>query len=132
VRLSETCDLPAVRAFFRTARMITKRSPLRITSDRHGSYPRALRLECGPAVTQCTTPYANQLLEQRHPAGKPRLRPMLGFKCTDSAARFCHAHEEVCNFLRFHSAGQRSTPLAWRRRMYHRQFILLREMMQAA
>jgi transposase-like protein len=32
VRLSETCDLSAAWAFFRAARLITKRSPIRVTS----------------------------------------------------------------------------------------------------
>jgi putative transposase len=55
VRLSETCELTAARAFFRSARMITKRSPLRVTADRLGSYPGAIRLEFGPTITQYTT-----------------------------------------------------------------------------
>lgn len=132
VRLSATCDLPAARAFFRSARMITKRSPIRVTSDRHGSYPGALRLEFGPSITHRTTRYANNLLEQSHRAVKQRTRPMLGFKRFDSAARFCHAHDEVCNFLRFQPVGHRPAPLAWQRRLHHHQFVLLQEMMQAA
>lgn len=132
VRLSETCDLPAARQFFRSARAITKRSPIRVTSDRHGSYPGALRLEFGPSITHCTTRYANNLLEQSHRTVKQRLRPMLGFKRFDSAARFCHAHDEVCNFLRFQPIGQQSAPLAWQRRIRHHQFALLQEMLQAA
>src|SRR5262249_18331448 len=39
VRLSETCDLATARAFFRSARLISKRSPLCVTSDRHACYP---------------------------------------------------------------------------------------------
>src|SRR5215831_1176337 len=74
VRLSQTCDLAAARAFFRSARLISKRSPLRVTSDRHGSYPGALRLEFGPVVTRCTTRYANNVLEQSHRRVKQRTR----------------------------------------------------------
>ena len=132
VRLSETCDLAAARAFFRSARMITKRSPLRVTSDCHGSYPGALRLEFGPTITHRTTRYANNLLEQRHRAVKQRTRPMLGFKQFDSAARFCQAHDEVRHFLRFQPIGHRPAPLAWQRRIQHHKFTLLREMMLAA
>jgi putative transposase len=105
VRLSETCDLAAARAFFRAARMISKRSPLHVTSDRHGSYPGAIRLEFGPAVAHHTRPYANNVLEQDHRAVKQRTRPMLGFKRFESAARFCQAHDEVRNFLRFQPLG---------------------------
>jgi putative transposase len=132
VRLSETCDLPAARAFFRSVRLISRRSPLRVTSDCHGSYPGAIRLEFGPTVTHRTTRYANNLLEQSHRKIKQRLRPMLGFKRFNSAARFCHAQDEVCNFFRFQPVGHRPAPLAWQRRMHHHQFVLLQEMMQAA
>jgi transposase-like protein len=48
VRVSEACDLTAARSFFRAARMISKRPPIRVTSARHGSYPGAIRLELGP------------------------------------------------------------------------------------
>ena len=50
--------------------MISKRSPLRIISDRHGSYPGAIRLEFGPVIAHRTTRYANNLLEQSHRAVK--------------------------------------------------------------
>src|SRR5262249_33828592 len=55
VRLSKTRDLAAARAFFRSARFLTRRSPLQVTSDCHGSYPGALRLEFGSTATQRTT-----------------------------------------------------------------------------
>jgi transposase-like protein len=132
VRLSETCDLPAARAFFRSARMITKWSPLRLTSDRHGAYPGALRLEFGSTVTQCTTRYANNLLEQSHRAIKQRIRPMLGFKRFASAARFCRAYDEVNNFLRLHRLSRRRISLRWQRQLHHHKFSLLRELMLAA
>jgi transposase-like protein len=132
VRLSETCDLSAARAFFRSARLLTKRSPLRVTSDRHGSYPGAIRLEFGPTVTHRTTRYANNLLEQSHRRVKQRTRLMLGFKRFASAARFCHAHDEVNNFLRLHSRSRRPSSLRWHRQLHHHKFSLLREMRLAA
>ena len=57
---------------------------------------------------------------------------MLGFKRFDSAARFCCAHDEVQNFLRFQPVGHRPAPLAWQRRIRHHQFALLQEIMLAA
>jgi putative transposase len=132
VRLSETCDLPAARAFFRSARKISKRSPLQVTSDGHGSYPGAIRLEFGPAITHRTARYANNLLEQTHRKVKQRIRPMLGFKRFDSAARFCHAHDEVQNFLRVQTLGRRPAPLRWQRQLCHHKFSMLREMLLAA
>jgi|SRR5262249_23439196 len=130
--LSETRDLAAARAFFRPARMISKRSPLPVASDCHASYPGALRLEFGSTVTQCMTRYANNLLEQSHRAVKQRTRPMLGFKRFGSAARFCHAHDEVRYFLRVPILGYPPVPLRWQRQLRHHQFTLLREMMLAA
>src|SRR5215510_13235865 len=112
--------------------MINKRSPIRVTSDCHGSSPGASRLELGPPVTHQTTRYANNLLEQSHRALKQRTRPTLGFKRFDSAARFCHAHDEVRHFLRFHPVGHRAASLAWQRRMRHQQLTLLRALMLAA
>jgi putative transposase len=125
VRLSATRDLGLPRAFFRAARLLSKRSPIRVTSDCHGSFPEAIRLEFGSPITHQTRCYANNLLEQNHRAIKQRTRPMLGFKRFDSAARFCHAHDEVRYFLRFQPVGHRATPLAWQRRMRHQQFTLL-------
>jgi transposase-like protein len=132
VRLSETCDLAAAQAFFRSARMIPKRSPLRVTSDRHGAYPGAICLEFGPAVAHRTTRYANNLLEQSHRAVKQRTRPMLGFKRFAAAARFCQAHDEVQNVLRFQPPGHHPASLAWQRQLPHHKFILLRELRLAA
>jgi hypothetical protein len=57
---------------------------------------------------------------------------MLGFKRFDSAARFCSAHDEVHNFLRFQPLGHRTVSLHWQRQLRHHQFFVLREMMQAA
>jgi transposase-like protein len=91
-----------------------------------------MRPEFGPAVTDHTTRYANNSLEQSHRAVQVRIRPMRGFQRFDSAARFCHAHDEVRNFLRFQAVGQRPAPITWQRRIRHHQFPLLRAMMQAA
>ena len=70
--------------------------------------------------------------EQSHRTIKQRLRPMLGFKRLDSAARFCHAHDEVHNFFRCQPVGHRPAPLAWQLQLRHHQFALLQEMMPAA
>jgi transposase-like protein len=105
---------------------------MQVTSDGHGSYPGAIRLEFGPAVTHCRKRYANTLLEQSHRAIKQRTHPMLGFKRFESAARFCQAHDEVNNFLRPHPFGRRPTSLRWHRQLHHHKFSLLREMMLAA
>jgi hypothetical protein len=132
VRLSETCDLATARAFFRSVRALCKRGPRCVTSDRHGSYPGALRLEFGPTVTHCTRRFANNRLEQDHRAIKQRVRSMQQFKRFDSAARFCLAQNEVQHFFRFPPPGRRPAPLRWQRRLRHQQFTMLQKMLLAA
>ena len=47
IRLSETRDLAAAKAFFRSARVVTGVVPDRVTSDGHSLYPRAIACELG-------------------------------------------------------------------------------------
>ena len=51
VRLSETRDLAAAKAFFRSARDGTGVVPNRVTSDGHSSYPGAIVSALGEHVT---------------------------------------------------------------------------------
>jgi putative transposase len=98
--LSETRDMAAARAFFRSAKAVTAITPARATTDGHDSYPRAIRTELGRHVRHRTSRYLNNRLEQDHRGIKGRYRPMRGFKCVQSAARFCRGYEELRNFLR--------------------------------
>ena len=100
VMLSETRDMAAARAFFRSAKAVTGITPARATTDGHDSYPRAIRTELGRHVRHRTSRYLNNRLEQDHRGIKGRYRPMRGFKCVQSAARFCRGYEELRNFLR--------------------------------
>jgi putative transposase len=100
VMLSETRDMAAARAFFRSAKAVTAITPARATTDGHDSYPRAIRTELGRHVRHRTSRYLNNRLEQDHRGIKGRYRPMRGFKCVQSAARFCRGYEELRNFLR--------------------------------
>ena len=100
VRLSETRDMAAARAFFRSAKAITAVTPARVTTDGHDSYPRAIRSELGNHVRHRTSRYLNNRLEQDHRGIKGRYRPMRGLKCVRSAARFCQGYDELRNFLR--------------------------------
>src|SRR5215207_11021419 len=45
--LSEHRDMAAAQAFFRSARSVTGLAPDRVTTDGHGSYPRAIRSTLG-------------------------------------------------------------------------------------
>jgi transposase-like protein len=100
VLFSEHRDMKAARALFRSAKTVTGITPDRVTTDGHDSYPRAIRTELGKDVRHRTSRYLNNRLEQDHRGLKGRYRPMRGFKCPGSAARFCRGHDELRNFLR--------------------------------
>ena len=95
--------MKATRAFFRSAKTVNGVTPDRVTTDGHDSYPRAIRTELGKQVRHRTSRYKNNGLEQDHRGLKGRYRPMRGFKCPQSAARFCRGHDELRDFLRPHS-----------------------------
>jgi len=92
--------MAAAKAFFRAAAALTGITPDRVTTDGHDSYPRAIRTEPGNRVRHRTSRYLNNKLEQDHQGIKGRYRPMRGFKCSRSAARFCRDADELRNFLR--------------------------------
>ncbi len=132
VRLSETRDLAAAKAFFRSAHAVTGVVPDRVTSDGHSSYPRAIACELGEDVTHRTNQHLNNHLEQDHRGIKQRVRPMLGFKRFTSAARFCLAHDELRNFLRPTTARNQKVSLARRRLMHTRRLCVLTKLLKAA
>jgi transposase-like protein len=72
VRLSETRDMEAAEAFFRSAKEVTGTVPARVTTDGHDSYPRAIRTELGEGVTHRTNRYLNNRIEQDHRGTKGR------------------------------------------------------------
>ena len=57
--LSEHRDMKAAKAFFRSARAIMGFQPHRVTTDGHGSYPRAIRTVLGKTVRHRTSAYLN-------------------------------------------------------------------------
>src|SRR5215204_612396 len=79
--LSGHRDMAAAQAFFRSAQAVTGIIPERVTTDGHGSYPRAIRTTLGKRVRHRTSAYLNNRLEQDHRGIKGRYRPMRGFKC---------------------------------------------------
>src|SRR4051812_49566071 len=64
--LSEHRDMAVAQAFFRSAKSITGITPERVTTDGHGSYPRAIRSTLGRQVVHRTNAYKNNGLEQDH------------------------------------------------------------------
>ena len=74
--LSEHRDMAAVQAFLRSAQSATGQVRDRITTDGHGSYPRAIRSTFGRRVVHRTSAYRNNGLEQDHRGVKGRVRCM--------------------------------------------------------
>jgi transposase-like protein len=116
--LSEQRDMMAAKAFFRSAKSATGLVPGKVTTDGHGSYPRAIRSTLGERVTHRTNAYRNNGLEQNHRGIKGRIRCMRGFKSFTSADRFCRSHDELRNHLRPRRRYNQHVP-ANRRRMLH-------------
>jgi putative transposase len=125
VRLSDTRDLAAAEAFFRSAWTVTGMIPDRITTDGHDAYPRAIRNVFGDRVRHRTNRHLNNHLEQDHRGIKQRYRPTCGLKTFATAVRFCHCFEEIRAFLRPRSHRNQPLTLAQRRHTHQGRFTRL-------
>jgi putative transposase len=131
-RLSDTRDLTAAEAFFRSAWTVTGVIPDRLTTDGHDAYPRAIRNIFGERVMHRTNRYLNNYVEQDHRGIKQRYRPTGGLKTFATAARFCHCFDEIRAFLRPRSHRNQPLTLAQRRRIHRDRFAQLMGPMAAA
>lgn len=116
--LSEHRDMAAAQAFFRSAKSVTGVTPDQVTTDGHGSYPRAIRSTLGRHVEHRASAYKNNGLEQDHRGIKGRIRCMRGFKSFASAERFCRSYDELRNLFR-PSTRHNQYVSARRRRLLH-------------
>jgi transposase-like protein len=132
VLFSEHRDMKAAKAFFRSAKTVTGITPDRVTTDGHDSYPRAIRTELGKEVRHRTSRYLNNRLEQDHRGLKGRYRPMRGFKCPRSAARFCRAYDELRNYVRPRSRRNQHVPAFRRRMLFLRRSVAVLAILEAA
>ncbi len=132
VMFSEHRDMAAAKAFFRSAKAVTGVTPDRVTTDGHDSYPRAIRSVLGGRVRHRTSRYLNNRLEQDHRGIKGRYRPMRGFKCPRSAARFCRAYDELRDFLRPRSRHNQHVPADRRRLLLLRRTTTVLAILEAA
>ncbi len=98
--LSAQRDMQAAKTFFRSARATMGFRPERVTTDGHGSYPRAIRSILGKTVWHRTSAYLNNRLEQDH----------RGFKSHDAVHRFCREHGELRNLPRSRAVTTKSSP----------------------
>jgi putative transposase len=130
--LSEHRDMAAARAFFRSARSTTGFRPDRVTTDGHGSYPRAIRTTLGRTVRHRTSAYLNNRLEQDHRGIKGRIRCMRGFKSDVSAGRFCREHGELRDLLRCRRRHNQPVPATTRRSRFTKAARIALSIMRAA
>ena len=116
--LSEHRDKHAARRFL--CRLIDSagRKPLRMTTDKHPAYTKAIRWIVGRKVLHRHNQYLNNLIEQDHRSIKQRYCPMLGFTKFESANRFCTAFDELRNYLRVQSTGSEHVPAEVRRKIF--------------
>ena len=89
---------------------VAERKPLRITTDTHPAYRKAIRWIVGRKVRYRCDQYLNNPVEQDHRAVKQCDSPMRGFGRSVSAAQFCAAFDEVSQYLRV-AAPARSADL---------------------
>ena len=116
--LSEQRDKHAARRFLRRLLDVAEQRPLRVTTDRHPAYPRAVRWILGRKVQHRTNQYLNNFMEQDHRAVKQRYYPMRGFGSFASASRFCSAFDELRQYFRWRRGRGDRMPLAEQRRLF--------------
>jgi putative transposase len=130
--LSEHRDMAAVQTFFRSAKAATGITPEHVTTDGHGSYPRAIRSTLGRRVVHRTSAYKNNSLEQDHRGVKKRTRCMRGFKSFVAAERFCRSYDELRDFLRPRTRHNQSVPANRCRLIHLRRTTAVLAILQAA
>jgi len=74
----------------------------------------------------------NNRMEQDHRGIKQRYYPMRGFGSFDAAARFCPAHDERRNHLRYRQHMNETVSLAEQRRLVHERWGAVCALLQAA
>jgi len=129
VILSEHRDLATAQAFFRSTKAVTGVIPDRVTTDGHDVSP---AIQTGKPVRHRTNRYLNTCLEQDHRGIKGRCRPMLGFKSTPSARRYCQGNDELRNFLRSRSRMPQHIPAATQRFRHMRRTAIALGILEAA
>jgi transposase-like protein len=130
--LSEHRDRQAARRFLRQVLDINGRRPLRVTTDRHPAYHKAIRRVVGRKVEHRCIQYLNNRTEQDHRGIKQRYYPMLGFGTFTSASRFCAAFDALRQYLRPRRRCGEHVPLVIQREHFAERWQALITEMAAA
>jgi putative transposase len=123
--------MDAAKQFFKQAMAVVGHVPEYVTTDGHRSYPRAIRETMGNEVKHRTNVYLNNRIEQDHRGIKQRYYPMCGFGNFVSAARFCRAFDELCQYFRPRHIERETMPLAHQRQLFRERVATLQELMVA-
>ena len=116
--LSKHRDKHAARRFLRRLVEVAGRKPLRVTTDHHPAYRKAIRWILGRKVLHRRNQYLNNLTEQDHRGVKQRSYPMLRFGRFESAARLCAAFDELRQYFRVRRRGGPHVPLPDQRPLF--------------
>ena len=127
--LSEHRDMKAAQAFFHSAKATMGFRPDRVTTDGHGSYPRAIRSVLGKKVRHRTSAYLNNRIEQDHRGIKGRIRCMRGFKSHEAADR---EHGELRHLLRLRRRHNQTVSVSLRRSHFTKGAEIALTIMQSA
>ena len=129
--LGEHRDKHAARGFLRRLIDSAGQKPLRMTTDKHPAYTKAIRWIAGRKVLHRHNQYLNNRIEQDHRSIKQRYYPMLGFAKFESASRFCSAFDELRNYLRVRSVGGEHVSASSRREIFTEKWSTLMTEMSA-
>jgi transposase-like protein len=123
--LSEHRDRQAARRFLRRLTDGQGNKPLRLTTDKHPAYRKAIRWIVGRKALHRTNQYLNNRIEQHHRPIKQRYYPMLGFGTFESASRFCSAFDELRHYLRFTGPNHKGITAPERRTVFSARWSAL-------
>jgi transposase-like protein len=129
--LSEHRDKHAARRFLRRLLDSAGRKPLRMTTDIHPAYTKAIRWIVGRKVLHRHSQYLNNRMEQNHRGIKQRYYPMLGFAKFESASRFCTAFDELRNYLRVLAPDGQQLSASRRRQIFTERWSTLMTQLSA-
>ncbi|MCH7970405.1 MAG: IS6 family transposase [Chloroflexi bacterium] len=123
--LSEHRDKHAARRFLRRLIDSAGHKPLRMTTDKHPAYAKAIRWIIGRKVLHRQNQYLNNRIEQDHRSIKQRYYPMLGFAKFESASRFCNAFDELRNYLKVRGTDGEQNSASIRRGIFAKRWSTL-------
>jgi putative transposase len=122
VRLSKTRDLAAAEAFFKKAMETGGKKPKVVTTDKHDSYPEAIRKTIGKKVKHRTSRYLNNFCEQSHRPLKERYYPYQHFRKFKNAERFIEGYEEQHHYFRLREYRNEKLTLKRKRTLHKLRF----------